>query len=96
VFVEIKRRMISVPVMRFPDFFKFFEVACDASDIGIGGVLAQKGHPVAYFNEKLNNAKQKYSTYYKQFYAVIQALRYWRFIFFPDLKALKYIYSQKK
>ena len=59
VFVEIKVRMISAPFMRLPAFFKIFEVACDASDIGIGGVLAQEGHLVAYFSEKLNNAKQK-------------------------------------
>jgi len=39
-FIEIKARMISVPVMRLPDFSKIFEVVCDASDIGIGGVLA--------------------------------------------------------
>ena len=55
-FVEIKTRMISAPVMRLPDFSKIFEVACDASDIGIG-VLAQEGYPVAYFNEKMNDAK---------------------------------------
>ena len=64
-FVEIKERMISVPVMRLPDFSKIFEVACDASGIGIGGILAQEGHLVAYFSEKLNDAKQKYSTYNK-------------------------------
>ena len=75
-FVKIKARMISAPVMRLSDFSKIFEVACDASGIGIGGVLAQKVHPVAYFSEKLNDAKQKYSTYDKKYYAVIQTLRY--------------------
>ena len=58
-FVEIKARMSSAPVMRLPNFLKIFEVACDASGIGIGA-LAQEGHPVAYFSEKLNDAKQKY------------------------------------
>ena len=83
--------------------FLLFKVACDTSRIGIGGVLAQEGHPVAYFSEKLNDARQRYSTYDKEFYAVIQALRYWRhyllpheFVLFSDHEALKYIYSQKK
>jgi len=49
--------MVSDSVMRLSDFSKIFEIACDASDIGICGVLAQEGHPVAYFSEKLNGAK---------------------------------------
>ena len=49
-------------------------MAYDTSGIGLGGVHAQEGHPVAYFSEKLNDARQWYSTYDKEFYAVIQAL----------------------
>ena len=81
------------------DFSKIFEVACDTSDIGIGGVLAQEEHLVSYFSEKLNDAKEKYSTYNKEFYTVIQVLCYWRhllpqeFVLFSDHKVLKYIYS---
>jgi len=103
VFVEIKARMISAPVMRLSDFSKIFEVACEASNIGIGGVLAQEGHAIAYVSEKLNDTKQKYSTYDKKFHVVIEALRYWphylppqEFVLFSDHEALNYIYSQKK
>ena len=56
-FVEIKARMIITPVMCLRDFFKIFEVACDTSGIDIGRLLAQEGHQVAYFSEKLNGAK---------------------------------------
>ena len=41
-FVKIKARMINAPVMRLPDFSKIFEVACDASDIGIGGLNSRR------------------------------------------------------
>ncbi|KAK9951472.1 hypothetical protein M0R45_006913 [Rubus argutus] len=102
-FQEIKTRMVNAPVMRLPDFTKPFEVACDPSGVGIGGVLSQEGHPIAYFSEKLNEAKLKYSTYDKEFYAVVQALRYWRhyllpqeFVLFSDHEALRYLSSQKK
>jgi len=82
-FVEIEARMVSTLVTRLLDFSKIFEVVCDTSDIGIGEVLAHEGHLITYFSKKLSEAKQKYSTYDKEFYAVIQALRYWRHYLLP-------------
>ena len=102
-FNEVKQKMTEAPVMRLLDFTKPFEVECDVSGIGIGGVLSQEHHPIAYFNEKLNDAKQKYSTYNKEFYAIIRALWHWHhyllsreFFIYSDHEALRYLHSQKK
>lgn len=75
-FNKIKERTASPPILRLLDFEKIFEVSCDASRVGIGGVLSQKGRSIVYFRKKLNEVKMKCSTYDTELYATMQALRY--------------------
>jgi hypothetical protein len=51
--------------------------------VAISVVLSQDNKLVAYFVEKLNDVKRKYSTCDKEFYAVIQALKKWRHYLIP-------------
>ena len=95
--------MTQALVLRLLDFSKVFEVVCDASSVVVRGVLSQDGHPVEFISEKLNYVRLQYSTYDKEFYAVIQALRHWRhyllskeFVLFSYHEALKYLHSQQK
>ena len=43
-FNELKKRLMSGPLLVLPDLKKTFEVHCDA----LGVVLSQEGHPIAY------------------------------------------------
>nr|GEY48946.1 RNA-directed DNA polymerase [Tanacetum cinerariifolium] len=70
-FEELKRQLASTLVLALSCFTDVFEVECNASGVGIGVVLSQSGCPIAYFNEKLNDVKRRYTTHDKEFYAII-------------------------
>jgi len=69
--------MTEAPVLALPDFEKVFEVNCDASMVGIGGILSQEGHLMAFFSEKLSGSKKNYSTYDFEFCTLVQSLKHW-------------------
>jgi hypothetical protein len=74
-FEILKKKAIEQLVLELLYISKVFQVDCDASNLVIGVVLSQDGRPVALFSEKLNEAKNKYSVYDLEFYAIIQALK---------------------
>jgi hypothetical protein len=71
----LKRNIMEQPILVLLDFQKTFQLKCNASGYAIGVVLIQEDRLIACFSEKLNEAKLKYSTYDKKFYAIIQALK---------------------
>ena len=79
----MKKKIIEQPVLKLLDLKHPFQVKCDASGVVIGVVLSQEDRPIAYFNEKMNDAKHKYSSYDKEFYAIVQAVKHWRHYLMP-------------
>ena len=45
-FETLKDKLTKAPILAIPNFAKAFEIECDASNIGIGVVLLQEGHPI--------------------------------------------------
>ncbi|WVZ85277.1 hypothetical protein U9M48_032224 [Paspalum notatum var. saurae] len=102
-FHMLKTKLCEAPLLQLSDFGKTFEIECDASGIGIGGVLLQEGKPVAYFSKKLNGPHLNYSVYDKELYALVRILEVWQhyllpkeFVVYYDHEALKYLKSQGK
>lgn len=62
----------------FPDFSTPFVVETDVCDVGIGVVLLQQEHPIAYFSKKLSNHHQHASTYSKELWAITELVQKWR------------------
>nr|GEX32666.1 hypothetical protein [Tanacetum cinerariifolium] len=58
-FDNLKAKVTEAPVLAFPNIDEVFQVECDASAVGIGGVLNQNQWPIAFFSEKLNDARYK-------------------------------------
>ena len=99
-FNMLKDKLTHAPLLQLPDFNKTFELECDASGIGLGGVLLQEGKPIAYFSEKLSGPILNYSTYDKELYALVRTLETWQhylwpkeFVIHSDHESLKHIRS---
>ncbi|XP_076909541.1 uncharacterized protein LOC143566842 [Bidens hawaiensis] len=102
-FDALKLAVTQAPVLALPNFLQVFQVECDASGLGIGGVLSQQHRPTAFFSEKLSDTRRRYNTYDKEFFAIVRSLEYWRhyllpneFILYSDHQALKFIQGQAK
>jgi hypothetical protein len=99
----LKDKLTHAPLLQLPDFSKTFELECDASGIGLGGVLLQEGKLVAYFSETLSGPSLNYSTYDKELLDLVRTLETWQhylwpkeFVIHSDHESLKHIQSQAK
>ena len=102
-FQELKKRLVTAPVLCLPDIQKDFQVYCDASRQGLGSVLMQDGKVVSYASRQLKNHEHNYPTHDLELASVVHALKVWRHYLmgkhcdvFTDHKSLKYIFTQKE
>jgi hypothetical protein len=100
-FQELKKILTTTPVLTMPDMEKPFSIYCDASGQGLGCVLMQDGHVVAYASRQLRKYEEKYPTHDLELAAVVHALKIWRHYIigkrcevYSDHKSLKYIFTQ--
>jgi hypothetical protein len=100
-FQVLKTKLTITPVLVLPDTSKDFVIFCDASLQGLGCVLMQEGHVLAYASRQLKPHELNYSTHDLELAAVVHALKQWRPYLlgnrcelYSDHQSLKYLFTQ--
>ncbi|TYK01102.1 reverse transcriptase [Cucumis melo var. makuwa] len=102
-FQELKKRLVTAPILALPVTGKDYVIYCDASRLGLSCVLMQDGNVIAYSSRQLKEHECNYPTHDLELAEVVLALKIWRhYLFgekchiFIDHKRLKYIFDQKE
>jgi hypothetical protein len=74
-FQESKKRLTTAPVLTMPGMEKPFSIYYDTSGQGLGCVLMQDGHVVAYASRQLRKHEEKYPTHDLELAVVVHVLK---------------------
>ncbi|KAG1957220.1 thy-1 membrane glycoprotein [Pimephales promelas] len=81
-FRQLKAALIDAPVLAYPDPNQPFLVDTDASNVGVGAVLSQRGENgervVAYYSCSLSRPERNYCVTRRELLAVVLAVRHFR------------------
>jgi hypothetical protein len=101
-FQALKQALVYAPVLTLLDFSKPFCIEIDASKLGVGAVLMQDRHPLAYISKSLGPKMRGLSTYEKEYVAILLAIDEWRpylqcgeFYIAADQKSLCHMNEQR-
>ena len=83
-FDELKRRLVTPPVLAYPNFDVDFVLETDASHQGLGAVLSQRQedgrlHPIAYASRALSGAEKHYGITDLETLAVVWAISHFHY-----------------
>ena len=88
-FDELRKRLVTAPVLGYPDPALGYILDTDASDVGVGAVLSQmqegKERVIAYYSKTLTPAEKNYCVTRRELLAVVKAVKHFR----------PYLYGQK-
>ncbi|KAJ9567039.1 hypothetical protein OSB04_003005 [Centaurea solstitialis] len=101
-FQTLKDCLTNAPILALPEGSEDFVVYSDASLLGLGCVLMQRGKVIAYASRQLKEYEKKYPTHDLERAAVVFALKLWRHYLYgtkcqlyTDHKSLKYLFDQQ-
>ncbi|XXG85952.1 hypothetical protein AAC387_Pa11g0946 [Persea americana] len=101
-FQTLKQKLITAPILALPEGRGGFEIYSDASGVGLGCVLMQRGRVIAYGSRQLKEHEKNYATHDLELAAVVFALKQWRHYLYGetfevhcDHRSLQYLFTQK-
>ena len=106
-FCALRDRLMTAPVLHFPDFSQPFHLTTDASGTGVGAVLSQwvegRDCPIGYFSRSLNKAQRNYSATDRECLAIVEGVQWFdvylagaRFVVHCDHRPLSYLQALKE
>jgi hypothetical protein len=100
-FQALKQALSSAPVLALPNFHKPFSIETDASRKGIGALLQQDGHPLAFVSKALGTTNMCLLAYEKEYLVILLVVTQWRtylhhakFCFYSDQRSLIHLNEQ--
>nr|CAD1823330.1 unnamed protein product [Ananas comosus var. bracteatus] len=75
---QLKVAISTAPVLALPDFATEFIVETNASGVGVGAVLLQKGQLIAFMSKPLSPTNRLLSAYEREMLAIVIAVQKWR------------------
>ena len=72
-FKAIQDMITQAPVLHYYDVNDDVTIECDSSEVGMGAVITQKGHPVAYASRALTQTERNYAQIEKECLAIVFA-----------------------
>ncbi|KAL0818955.1 hypothetical protein ABMA28_008252 [Loxostege sticticalis] len=105
-FETLKNKLVTAPILAYPDFTKPFLLTCDASNHAISAILSQgpigQDLPIAYASRTLNKAETNYSVTEKECLAIVFGTKVFRpylygnrFEIITDHKPLQWLFNCK-
>ena len=102
-FQELKKRLITTPILAISNGKYNFVIYNDASGKGLGCVLMQNGKVIAYASRQLKTYKCNYPMHDLELAVMVFALKIWRHYLYgakcdiyTNHKSLKYFFTQKE
>jgi len=102
----LKEKIVTAPILVFPDWDKTFHVHVNASTISLEDIIVQLGvgeldHPIAFASRKMLESEQNYNTTQREGLAMVYVLQKFRnyllrkqFKMFTDHSMLKYLINK--